>query len=102
MDNTITALQALYVALGGSASTVANITIIPDMINAIATLISSGGAAELPTVTATDNGKVLTVVNGEWAAAAPAAELPAVDADDNDKVLTVVSGAWAAADLPTT
>lgn len=70
MDNTITALQALYVALGGTASTVANITIIPDMINAIATLISSGGTAELPAVTATDNGKVLTVVSGKWEAAA--------------------------------
>lgn len=70
MDNTITALQTLYVALGGTASTVANITIIPDMINAIAALISSGGTAELPAVTTTDNGKVLTVVSGKWEAAA--------------------------------
>ena len=37
MDNTIIALQNLYVALGGSAEDVANISIIPDMINAIAT-----------------------------------------------------------------
>lgn len=73
MDNTITALRALYVALGGTASTVANITIIPDMINAIAALISSGGTAELPSVTTTDNGKVLTVVSGKW----EAAEIPA-------------------------
>lgn len=67
MDNTITALQALYVALGGDADDVANITIIPDMINAIAAHISAGGAAELPAVTAADNGKVLKVVDGEWA-----------------------------------
>ena len=41
MDNTITALQNLYVALGGSASDVENLNIIPDMINAIATLKSN-------------------------------------------------------------
>ena len=70
MDNTIIALQNLYVALGGTASDVAEITIIPDMINAIATLISSGATAELPKVTSTDNGKVLTVVSGKWAKAA--------------------------------
>lgn len=69
----VEALKALYLALGGTASTVANITIIPDMINAIAALISSGGTAELPAVTTTDNGKVLTVVSGKW----EAAEIPA-------------------------
>lgn len=70
MDNTITALKALYVALGGSADSVASISLIPDMINAIATHIASGGAAELPAVTSTNNGQVLTVVSGEWKAAA--------------------------------
>lgn len=69
MNNTIDALKALYVALGGSADTVANITIIPEMINAIATLVSSGATAELPSVKSADNGKVLTVVSGKWAAA---------------------------------
>lgn len=38
MDTTIIALQNLYVALGGNIADVADITIIPDMINAIATL----------------------------------------------------------------
>ena len=70
MDNTIDALKALYVALGGDSATVANIVIIPDMINAIATLVSSGATAELPKVSSTDNGKVLTVVSGKWAKAA--------------------------------
>lgn len=41
MDNTINALCALYVALGGNADDVADITIIPEMINAIASLISA-------------------------------------------------------------
>lgn len=67
MDNTIVALQNLYVALGGTASDVADLVIIPDLINAIATLISSGATAELPAVTSSDNGKVLKVVSGKWA-----------------------------------
>jgi len=70
MDNTLDALRALYVALGGTASDVANLVIIPDLINAIARLISSGATTELPKVTSSDNGKVLTVVSGKWAKAA--------------------------------
>jgi hypothetical protein len=71
MNNTITALQALYAALGGTAADVANMTTIPELINAIAAFVAAGGAAELPAVTATDNGKVLTVVSGKWAAKTP-------------------------------
>ena len=67
MDTTIKALQNLYVKLGGSLTTVANITTIPDMINAIATVAESAVAPELPEVSATDNGSVLKVVNGKWA-----------------------------------
>lgn len=70
MDKTIDALKALYVALGGTASDVADIVIIPDMINAIATVVPTALAAELPKVSSSDNGKVLTVVSGKWAKAA--------------------------------
>ena len=70
MDRTVDALKALYVALGGTAADVANITLIPDMINAIATVAASATAAELPKVTSSDNGKVLTVVSGKWQKAA--------------------------------
>ncbi len=69
MNQTVDALKALYVALGGTAADVADITLIPDMVNAIAALVQSGGTAELPSITTTDNGKVLTVVSGKWAAA---------------------------------
>ncbi len=41
MNTTVEALRALYVALGGTASDVANIVIIPDMIKAIAVLIEN-------------------------------------------------------------
>lgn len=46
MDNTIVALQNLYVALGGTLADVQNIVIIPDMINAIATQITANNAKE--------------------------------------------------------
>lgn len=100
MDNTIDALKNLYVALGGEAADVADISIIPEMINAIAALVTSGTTKELPTVTSTDNGKILTVVEGAWAKADKQTELPSVTAEDNGDVLTVVEGSWAKAALP--
>ena len=41
MDNNITALKNLYVALGGTAADVADITLISDMINAIAEQVTA-------------------------------------------------------------
>lgn len=71
MDNTIDALRNLYAALGGDTEDVADLVIIPDLINAIATqaalIVTAANTKELPTVTATDNGKILKVVDGEWA-----------------------------------
>ena len=64
MGANVTALKALYVALGGDADDVANVNLIADMINAIATLIGTTGG-QLPAVSGSDNGKVLkAVVNG--------------------------------------
>ena len=94
MDNNITALQGLYVALGGNIEDVENLNTIPDMINAIATVVPTGGGASLPAVTAADNGDVLTVVDGAWAKAAAPKELPTVTAADDGSVLKVVSGQW--------
>lgn len=104
MNRTVDALKALYAALGGTTADVANITTIPEILTAIiplAATIAAGSAAELPTVTSSNNGEILTVSGGKWVSAAPASQLPAVSGDDDDKVLTVVSGAWAAANLPT-
>ena len=70
MDTTVDALKALYVALGGSAADVANVTLIPDMINAIAVVAAAATKAELPKVTSSNNGQVLTVDGGKWKAKA--------------------------------
>lgn len=50
----------------------------------------AAASPNLPEVDASDNGDVLTVVSGEWAAAAPAGGLPSVSSTDEGKVLTVV------------
>lgn len=74
MNTIVDALKTLYVALGGSANDVKNITLNPDMITAIATVAATAIAPELPTVTASDNGKVLKVVDGKWAVGTDATE----------------------------
>ncbi len=97
----VDALKALYVALGGNENNFVATTN-PEAINQIATLVSSLGGIPaanklLPDVTATDNGDVLTVVDGAWTTANVPSELPSVTADDNGDVLKVVDGAWAKA-----
>ena len=77
--NTVEALRAVYVALGGDSADVADIVTTPELITMIATLLSSGATAELPAVTSSDNGKVLTVVSGEWKAAALPSPTPTTD-----------------------
>ena len=74
MGRNVTALKALYVALGGTASTVADVTTIDGMINAIAAIASAGLPGTLPAVTAENNGQIMKVVSGEWALAADATE----------------------------
>ena len=63
----VEALKALYKALGGDESDVAEINTIADMIAEIATVAATATAPELPAVTAAENGKVLKVANGKWA-----------------------------------
>lgn len=93
MNSTVEALKAIYVALGGSADDVANITLIPDMLNAIATVVAS--TIELPAVKKTDEGSVLMVNSqGKWAKGAIPSQLPEVTAADNGSVLKVVEGVW--------
>ena len=66
-------LKAIYVALGGSADDVADLTnnaaVLAQIALQAATVATAASTVELPAVKAADNGKVLTVVNGKWAAA---------------------------------
>lgn len=106
MDTNVQALKNLYVALGGELTdtydniangvAVSDYAVIPDVINAIAQKVPSGGSGSaLPAVTAEDNGKLLTVVEGTWNKAAATKELPAVTVDDAGKVLKVnAEGTW--------
>lgn len=78
--NNVEALKALYVAMGGDltdtydticdGAAVSNYVLSADVIAAIAQVAGGDSkSSELPAVTSEDDGKVLTVVNGEWAAA---------------------------------
>ena len=64
----LAALKEVYVALGGDADNF-TATTNAEGIALIATVAGAGSG--LPEVTAADNGKVLTVVDGAWAAVAP-------------------------------
>lgn len=56
--------------------------------------IQSSSFDELPSVSGSDNGKVLKVVNGAWTADTLPNNLPAVSSSDNGKILKVSNGAW--------
>lgn len=64
------------------------------------TWVAAAPASQLPSVSASDNGDVLSVSGGAWAKVTPEPELPAVTADDNGKVLMVKEGAWSVESLP--
>ena len=53
-----------------------------------------GALRALPAVGEKDNGKILTVEDGQWTASDLPTELPAVSDSDNGKVLAVVEGQW--------
>ena len=61
----VEALKEVYVALGGNVEDF-TATTNDEAIHLISTVIASAISAELPTVTTSDNGKVLTVVAGKW------------------------------------
>lgn len=65
----VEALKVLYVALGGRAADIDDNATIAEAIVTLANAAKTATAAELPKVTASDNGKVLTVVSGKWAKA---------------------------------
>ncbi len=64
----VEALKALYVAMGGAAEDVENLTLNAEVIEALAAVAQNIVAGLLPEVTAADDGKTLQVVDGKWAA----------------------------------
>jgi hypothetical protein len=64
----VEALKALYVALGGAAEDVENLTLNSEVINALANVAAVVAGGILPEVTDADDGKVLTVQDGKWKA----------------------------------
>ena len=65
-------------------------TVTAELLNHMEDGISSADAKELPAVSGSDNGKVLTVSSGAWSAQTPASgELPNYGNGDSFKVLTV-------------
>ena len=65
----VEALKALYVAMGGAAEDVENLSLNSEVINALCTVARGIAASVLPEVTAADDGKILKVVDGKWALA---------------------------------
>lgn len=63
----VDALKTVFVALGGDEDDF-DATTNPEAITALVDVIAD---AILPTVSADDDGKVLTVVDGKWAAVTP-------------------------------
>lgn len=74
MGTNLEQLKAIYAALGGDPADVADLTdnaaVLAQIALQAAIVATAAGASELPAVGAADNGKVLTVVDGKWAAAA--------------------------------
>lgn len=66
------------------------------------TYCGSKTISALPPVTASDNGKILGVVNGAWSKVTPEQELPSVTSTDNGDLLSVVNGQWSKSDPPYT
>lgn len=68
MNTTVQELRAIYVALGGTSTEITDTMLIPEALAKIATQIGIALASVLPSVSKTDEGKVLKVdSNGKWA-----------------------------------
>lgn len=65
----VEALKALYVAMGGDAEDVADLSLNAEIIAAMADVAEAMAAALLPEVSDADDGKILKVVDGKWAVA---------------------------------
>ncbi len=74
MGTNLEQLKAIYTALGGQSADIAGLTdnaaVLAQIALQAAIVAAAASVTELPEVKAADNGNVLTVVDGKWAAAA--------------------------------
>lgn len=96
------ALKAILTAFGQTTNAKTEKALLFQIAESFQTAVEEGSIVinvlELPDVTVSDNGKILGVVDGEWAVIDAPIELPSVSSTDNGKVLGVVEGEWAAVD----
>ena len=59
------------------------------IVDRLTSISTAASTKELPEVTSSDNGDVLTVVSGEWAKAAPPTDLPSLPSEDGEYALTL-------------
>ncbi len=90
------ALKDLYLAHGGDAAALADNTSLSDFIADISTVLGSNATGEITPALESGTKIADYTLNGvEGSLYAPGAELPAVTAADNGKILAVVDGAFA-------
>lgn len=92
------ALKAILTAFGQNTNAKTEKALLFQIAESFQAAVEEGSIVinviELPAVTSADNGKILGVSNGVWAAIDAPVELPTVSSTDNGKVLGVVEGTW--------
>lgn len=92
----ITRLQKYLAAIAGNGTAPTPITDFEKLLYNIAETVGAAGESELPSTSASDNGKkMLGVSGGKWAKVDIPTEVPTYSAAQNGKVLGVVEGALA-------
>ncbi len=92
------ALKAILTAFGQTTNAKTEKALLFQIAESFQAAVEEGSIVinvlELPDVSASDNGKILGVANGEWAVIDAPVELPSVSSTDNGNVLGVVEGEW--------
>lgn len=90
MDDKNTAFLAALAGLGDTPiPSTRDEAMLAALVDRLAEIAEAASTPELPEVTTSDNGDVLTVVSGEWAKAAPSTELPSLPSEDGEYALTL-------------
>lgn len=94
--NAITKLQKYLAAIAGDGTAPTPVTDFEKLLYNIAEAVGAAGESELPSTSESDNGKkVLGVSGGKWAKVDMPTGVPTFSATQNGKILGVVDGALA-------